>query len=151
MSKAPFNPAAASEMLDLRTGTSLWASSAPRFPEKHPRRSGRVDVVIIGAGITGALLAHTLAKRGLSLIMLDRREPADGSTMASTAPAMGDRHATGEACRPYRLRAGEPSMAALLQRRGCAWPVGLRPRRLLIGVHEFQDLIDAQAAARRHS
>jgi glycine/D-amino acid oxidase-like deaminating enzyme len=85
VSKSPFDPEAASEIRDLRTGTSLWASSAPRLLRNHLRQSAKADVVIVGAGITGALLAHTLAQRGLSVLMLDRRAPAHGSTMASTA------------------------------------------------------------------
>ena len=43
------------------------------------------DVVIIGAGITGALVADTLTREGLSVVVLDRRAPACGSTAASTS------------------------------------------------------------------
>src|SRR5213075_914812 len=43
------------------------------------------DVVVIGAGITGALVADTLAQEGLSVVVLDRRAPACGSTAASTS------------------------------------------------------------------
>ena len=43
------------------------------------------DVVVIGAGITGALVADTLAQEGLSVVVLDRRAPAGGSTAASTS------------------------------------------------------------------
>jgi glycine/D-amino acid oxidase-like deaminating enzyme len=43
------------------------------------------DVVIIGAGITGALVADALTRDGLSVIVLDRRAPACGSTAASTS------------------------------------------------------------------
>src|SRR2546423_3776548 len=85
MSGPPFDPEAASEIRDLRTGIPLWAPSAPRSPGHRLRDSAKADVVIVGAGITGALLARTLAQRGLSTIILDRREPARGSTMASTA------------------------------------------------------------------
>jgi glycine/D-amino acid oxidase-like deaminating enzyme len=43
------------------------------------------DVVIIGAGITGALVADALSAEGLSILILDRRAPASGSTAASTS------------------------------------------------------------------
>ena len=43
------------------------------------------DVAIIGAGITGALVADALVATGLRVVMLDQREPALGSTAASTA------------------------------------------------------------------
>lgn len=45
----------------------------------------RTDVVIVGAGITGALLAEALTARGLTTIVVDRRPPGQGSTAASTA------------------------------------------------------------------
>ncbi len=43
------------------------------------------DVAIIGAGITGALVADSLMATGLRIIMLDSNEAAHGSTAASTA------------------------------------------------------------------
>ena len=43
------------------------------------------DVVIIGAGVTGALVADALTAAGLSAVVLDRRAPACGSTAASTS------------------------------------------------------------------
>jgi glycine/D-amino acid oxidase-like deaminating enzyme len=42
-------------------------------------------VVVIGAGITGALVADMLTREGLSVVILDRRAPACGSTAASTS------------------------------------------------------------------
>jgi glycine/D-amino acid oxidase-like deaminating enzyme len=43
------------------------------------------DVLIIGAGITGALVADTLAAAGMAVTVVDKRGLALGSTMASTA------------------------------------------------------------------
>jgi glycine/D-amino acid oxidase-like deaminating enzyme len=43
------------------------------------------DVAVIGAGITGALVADSLSGAGLSVVVLDRRAPACGSTAASTS------------------------------------------------------------------
>lgn len=41
----------------------------------------RADVVIIGAGVTGAALAYTLAKRGIrDVLVLERRFPCAGAT-----------------------------------------------------------------------
>jgi glycine/D-amino acid oxidase-like deaminating enzyme len=48
-------------------------------------RDRRCDVVVIGAGLTGALAADALTARGLSVIVIDRRNPGHGSTSASTA------------------------------------------------------------------
>jgi glycine/D-amino acid oxidase-like deaminating enzyme len=47
--------------------------------------STRCDVAIIGAGITGALVADALVATGRRVVVLDAREPAQGSTAASTA------------------------------------------------------------------
>jgi glycine/D-amino acid oxidase-like deaminating enzyme len=48
-------------------------------------RDRRCDVALIGAGVTGALVADALTAAGLSVIVLDRRHPGLGSTSASTA------------------------------------------------------------------
>jgi glycine/D-amino acid oxidase-like deaminating enzyme len=48
-------------------------------------RDRRCDVAVIGAGITGALVSDALTAEGLSVIAVDRRHPAEGSTSASTA------------------------------------------------------------------
>jgi glycine/D-amino acid oxidase-like deaminating enzyme len=42
-------------------------------------------VVVIGAGITGALVADALSAEQLSVVILERRAPACGSTAASTS------------------------------------------------------------------
>ena len=43
------------------------------------------DVIIVGAGISGALTAHALADGTRSVLVIDRRRPVHGSTLASTA------------------------------------------------------------------
>lgn len=43
------------------------------------------DVAIVGAGIVGALIADGLIETGLRVVVLDRDEPAQASTAASTA------------------------------------------------------------------
>lgn len=43
------------------------------------------DVVVVGAGISGALIAEALSEAGLKTAIVDRRGPAEGSTAASTA------------------------------------------------------------------
>lgn len=43
------------------------------------------DVAIVGAGITGALVADALVDTGARIVVLDAREPAQGSTAACTA------------------------------------------------------------------
>ncbi|MBJ7485664.1 FAD-binding oxidoreductase [Brevundimonas sp.] len=70
---------------DLRTGRSLWADSPGLgVPVRPLDRAISVDVAIIGAGISGAFMAHELSKDG-PVAVLDRRPPLMGSTVASTA------------------------------------------------------------------
>lgn len=43
------------------------------------------DVIVLGGGITGALIAHTLCKKGVAVVVIDKRDIGWGSTSASTA------------------------------------------------------------------
>ena len=43
------------------------------------------EVLVLGAGITGALCAYHLVKAGMDVAVLDKRDVASGSTSASTA------------------------------------------------------------------
>jgi glycine/D-amino acid oxidase-like deaminating enzyme len=45
----------------------------------------QVDALVIGGGVTGALMGQHLAERGLSVAIVDREHPGLGSTAASTA------------------------------------------------------------------
>ncbi len=71
---------------DLRTGTPLWVKT-PNSTVKADRRLGRdrFDVIVVGAGVTGALTAEALTGIGKSVLIVDRRPPVRGSTPASTA------------------------------------------------------------------
>lgn len=71
---------------DLRTDKPLWAATPGISVEiaERPSRSS-YDIVILGAGISGALMAQALADGRRRILMLDRRPPVHGSTMASTA------------------------------------------------------------------
>lgn len=70
---------------DLRTGRSLWADSPGLGVRTRPLSEAVVcDVAVVGAGISGAFMAHELS-RDHDVVVLDRRPPLTGSTMASTA------------------------------------------------------------------
>jgi glycine/D-amino acid oxidase-like deaminating enzyme len=45
----------------------------------------RCDVVILGAGISGAFAAESLTRAGMNVVVIDKRDVASGSTCASTA------------------------------------------------------------------
>jgi glycine/D-amino acid oxidase-like deaminating enzyme len=45
----------------------------------------KCDALIVGGGITGALMAERLTRQGLNVIVIDRELPGKGSTAASTS------------------------------------------------------------------
>ena len=70
---------------DLRTGRPYWLSQPmPRIPVLPLTRDVRTEVLVVGAGISGALVAEALSERH-TVIVVDRRGVAKGSTSASTA------------------------------------------------------------------
>lgn len=72
--------------MNLRDGEAFWPLQSGLIRTYPPLQADlAVDVAIIGAGITGALLADALSSSGLSVAVLDRRDVAFGSTSASTA------------------------------------------------------------------
>lgn len=70
--------------LDLRGGEDCWRDDPRSLPASDPSPA-RTEVAIVGAGVTGAILADRLASNGRRVVILDRRTPATGSTGASTA------------------------------------------------------------------
>ena len=72
--------------MDLKSGYPYWTvrdGLVAEFP--HLTRDIRCDVAVIGAGITGALIARELAGAGFDVAVLDKRDAGWGSTAASTA------------------------------------------------------------------
>src|SRR5690554_8104191 len=43
------------------------------------------DIAVIGAGITGALISHTLHKAGYDTVVIDKRDVGAGSSSATTS------------------------------------------------------------------
>lgn len=72
--------------MDIKSGYPWWTVTNGLIGTFPPLTSDiRCDVAIIGAGITGSLIGHSLAQAGLEVVILDRGEVAWGSTSASTA------------------------------------------------------------------
>ena len=72
--------------LDLRGGRPVWlAYRAPSVPVEKLTRDVKTDVLIVGMGISGAMMAEALTRDGHSVIAIDRRGPLKGSTPATTA------------------------------------------------------------------
>ena len=72
--------------MDLHSGLPYWIIKNPLFDYFNPlKKDLETDIVIIGAGITGALMAHELCRTGLKCCVVDKRSIATGSSAASTA------------------------------------------------------------------
>lgn len=72
--------------LDLHSGKLYWLlKNGLRTVVPPLERDVRTDVAIVGAGITGALVADALIREGVGVVVLDRRDLGQGSTAASTA------------------------------------------------------------------
>ncbi len=72
--------------MDLKSGYPYWAIKNGlmyAFPKLEADLS--CDVVVVGAGITGALIADELAGHAHDVVVLDQRDVGWGSTSASTA------------------------------------------------------------------
>lgn len=80
-----------SKRLDLETGDPFWRrrDGLPRAYSSLAHDT-QADVVIAGAGCTGAMLAHELSRSGVSVVVLDRRDVASGSSAASTGLLLYD-------------------------------------------------------------
>src|SRR5690554_1261479 len=72
--------------MELRSPEAFWLlkngilNSYPSLQENI-----KCDIAVIGAGITGALISHSLTKAGYNTVVLDKRDVANGSTAATTS------------------------------------------------------------------
>ncbi len=72
--------------MELYTGTPYWPVKNKLWDYFNPLKENlSVDVVIVGAGITGALVAHEMLRYGIDCCVVDKRTPGLGSSSASTA------------------------------------------------------------------
>jgi glycine/D-amino acid oxidase-like deaminating enzyme len=70
----------------LRAGKPVWLANRRPAVRRHPLNSSvEPDVLVVGAGISGALIADAMVTAGKTVTVLDRRGPLQGSTAASTA------------------------------------------------------------------
>lgn len=70
--------------MKLMTGKLFWNTgvSVPCYP---PLENDMIcDMLVVGSGETGAHIAHSLAKSGMSVTLIEKRAIACGSTAANT-------------------------------------------------------------------
>jgi glycine/D-amino acid oxidase-like deaminating enzyme len=72
--------------MDLKSGDLFWPHRSRSSPIRDALADNvSCDVIVIGAGLSGAMVAHALSREGLDVVVVDRRDVAFGSTSASTA------------------------------------------------------------------
>lgn len=72
--------------MDLKSGYPYWAINNGLMHAFPPlQRDLRCDVLVIGGGITGALIADALNQHGHDVVVVEQRDIGWGSTAASTA------------------------------------------------------------------
>ncbi len=78
-------------MKDLHSGTPFWAVR-DGLPDTYPslRSDAVAEVVVLGAGVTGALVALELSRAGMDVLVLDRADAASGSSAATTGLLLYD-------------------------------------------------------------
>ena len=76
---------------DLWSGTPLWMVNQYNFSKLSAEiKNTFIDIAVIGAGSTGAIIGEALSSAGYSVLFIDRRIPGSGSSMASTAMLQAD-------------------------------------------------------------
>jgi glycine/D-amino acid oxidase-like deaminating enzyme len=71
--------------VDLRTGLAFWPIRNGLIAAYPPlERTESCEIAVVGAGITGALVAERLAGAGCDVVVVDRHDVGLGSTAAST-------------------------------------------------------------------
>ncbi|MCS4304812.1 FAD-binding oxidoreductase [Chryseobacterium sp. BIGb0232] len=72
--------------MDLKSNEPFWLLKNGLITTYPSLKSDeKCDVVIIGGGITGSLIAHQMVKDGYETILIDKRELCNGSTSATTS------------------------------------------------------------------
>ncbi|SEI08348.1 FAD-dependent oxidoreductase [Tardiphaga sp. OK245] len=69
----------------MRGGRSPWFAGLQHAPRQPLTEDITCDALIVGGGITGALMAEQLTRQGLDVVIVDRELPGRGSTVASTS------------------------------------------------------------------
>lgn len=72
--------------MDLKSNEPFWLIKNG-LKHSYPSVSENVstEILIVGAGITGSLIAHQCIKDGYDTMIIDRRDVANGSTSATTS------------------------------------------------------------------
>ena len=150
--------------MNLRTGTPVWLDHPRPRIDRHELLASfpSADVLVIGAGISGALVADVLSEANLSVIVLDRRGPVRGSSAASTALIqyeideplihLSRKIGVGDAIRQYRRsKLGVDALVERSARLGIEADVVSRQSLYLAGDLLAANELEAEGRARRRA
>ncbi len=70
--------------MNLTNGHLFWPTTTASFTVPKIKPKAHYDVIIIGAGMSGALCAYELTNQGYDVLSIDKRHIAEGSTSANT-------------------------------------------------------------------
>jgi glycine/D-amino acid oxidase-like deaminating enzyme len=71
--------------MNVRSGISLWQGSESDVVKSASLETDlKCEVAVVGAGITGTLVAYYLSRKGVNTILLDKHRSSRASTAAST-------------------------------------------------------------------
>ena len=132
--------------MDLKSGYPFWAVRNGLMQAFPPLQQDlRCEVVVIGAGITAALIADQLQQHGHEVAVIEQRDVGWGSTAASTALLQY------EIDTPMRELAKRYGLdAALLAYRACAQAIEqLQELAAQVGEVDFRDAQSLYYASRR--
>ncbi|SMO83393.1 Glycine/D-amino acid oxidase [Chryseobacterium rhizoplanae] len=72
--------------MDLKSNEPFWLLKNGLLASYPSLQSNeKCDVLIVGGGITGSLIAHQMIEDGYTTILIDKRELCNGSTSATTS------------------------------------------------------------------
>lgn len=147
--------------LDLRTGDPVWLSYGSRRPvSRRLTRDIDTDVLVVGMGISGAMVADLLSEAGHQVTIIDRRGPMFGSTPATTAliqyevdtplTMLGDRIGKDKAVRAWRrARLAVGNLRDRIDELGAPCHMRAAPTLYLAGNVLTGGALRAEAEARR--
>lgn len=72
--------------MDIRTNETFWLINNG-LETNYPSLKANLatEILVVGGGITGALISYQLIKAGYRVVLVDKRDVCNGSTAASTA------------------------------------------------------------------
>lgn len=72
--------------MNLKSSEAFWlVKNGILHSYPSLRNDSATDILVVGGGITGSLIAHQCMEEGYKTMLIDRREIANGSTSATTA------------------------------------------------------------------